>query len=439
MPHITRVLFPLLMACVLLTACSQSAQGEVANNTPTPRYVPASPTPLPSPTSEDKCPTVLQKIGTCLTPHALRVAYGLESLHQQGFTGKGQTVVTVVSFGSPTLREDMEVFDKTYNLPTVDLEIVSPLTDVPEQDPHHDKAGWGLETTLDVQMIHAIAPEAKIVVLTSPVAEIEGTTGLPEFRKLQQYILDHQLGSIVSQSWGASEISLDTSEGKQELQLWDTLYQQGATQHNITYLSASGDQGATDYANDNLKLANERTTTFAAGSPWVTSVGGTTLKRSGNTLSETAWNGSGGGFSRFYSMPSYQKTLPTKVQQQFNNQRGVPDIAATADPSTGLSIYYNGHWNMIGGTSASTPLWSGIMAVANQMAKRPLGFINPALYKLSLDERHPLYFRDIVQGNNTNHTAGVEGYSAVAGWDPITGLGAPNAEQLLPALIELTK
>lgn len=440
MPQIIRALFLLLLVSVFFSACGLGAQGATSGGQPgpTPRYIPASPTPLPSVTTDDNC-LLRANAAPCMTPHSLRVAYGIQSLTSQGFTGKGQTVAIIVSFGSPTLQQDVAEFSKTYHLPAANIEVISPLTNVPEQDPHHDKASWAAETTLDVEMIHSIAPDAKIDVLVSPVAEIEGTTGLPEFRQLEQYVIDHKLATIVSQSWGASELSLQDSAGQAELQKWNSLYQDGTINHKITYLAASGDQGATDYLNNDLQLATEHTTDFAASSPWVTSVGGTTTRRSGNTIKEIAWTGSGGGFSRFYSMPSYQKTLPTSQQSQFNNQRGVPDVAAAANPATALSIYFNGDWNLVGGTSASTPLWAGIMAVAQQMANRPLGFINPALYKLAADERHPLYYRDITQGNNTNTKAGVTGYSAVSGWDPVTGLGAPNAEQLLPALITETK
>jgi subtilase family serine protease len=345
-----------------------------------------------------------------------------------------------VSFGSPTLKEDMDVFDKAYNLPPVDLEIISPLDEsVPEKDPHGDKFGWAQETALDVQIIHALAPDAKVIVLTSPVAETEGTFGLPEFRQLEQYIIDHNLGNIVSQSWGASELTLTDTQGQDELKQWNSVFQQGTTQHGITYFSASGDGGATDYQDDGRHLATERTTSFAPDNPWVTSVGGTTVTHSSSSFQETAWNGSGGGFSRFYSLPDYQKTLPEATQKQFNNHRGVPDVSAAADPFTGLGIYLDGQWTRAGGTSASAPVWAALMAIANQMAGHPLGFINPGLYKLAASKTYQQDFRDIVRGNNTNAAAKVQGYPAVSGWDAVTGLGTPNAEKLIPDLIAAMK
>src|SRR6185437_9168091 len=107
--------------------------------------------------------------------------------------------------------------------------------------------GWAGETELDVEIIHAVAPDAKIIVLTSPVAETEGTVGLPQFRQLVQYVLDHHLGSIVSMSWGASEPSLSDAAGRAEIAQWDTLFKQSTTQQGITYLASSGDLGASDY------------------------------------------------------------------------------------------------------------------------------------------------------------------------------------------------
>jgi subtilase family serine protease len=315
---------------------------------------------------------------------------------------------------------------------------------VPEYDPDHDKGGWASETELDVQIIHAIAPDANIVVLQSPVAETEGTIGLPEFLQLEQYAVNHHLGNIISQSWGASEITLQDAAGQQEIQQWDAFYKQATTQQGITIFSSSGDQGATDFADlQSKRLSSTPTTSFAADDPWVTGVGGTTLTKNGSMLSESAWNSgggaSGGGFSRFFHTPTYQQTLPTAVQRRLNNRRGVPDVSADADPSTGLAIYAHGQWIEAGGTSASAPLWAGIMAIANQMAGHPLGFINPALYKLAVSSSYAQDFFDITTGDNTNRVANVTGYPAVPGWDPVTGLGSPNAEKLIPDLIAAMK
>jgi subtilase family serine protease len=138
-------------------------------------------------------------------------------------------------------------------------------------------------------------------------------------------------------------------------------------------------------------------------------------------------------------MPDYQKTLPAETQKQFTNRRGVPDVSAAADPFTGLGIYLAGQWTLAGGTSASAPVWAAITAIANQMAGHPLGFINPGLYKLAASSTYQQDFHDVVKGDNTNAGAKVQGYPAVNGWDPVTGLGTPNAEKLIPDLIAAMK
>jgi subtilase family serine protease len=443
MTHALRRLLPLLVLLCLFTACTSPATSSSNTSQGKSKTIAGSPTTTGSTSGNsttDVCPKPLIKVKNCQTPQSLRLAYGVQPLIDKGFTGKGQTVIDIVSFGSPTLQQDMDVFDQQFGLPATNLEIISPLK-VPERDPNGDKMGWAGETTLDVQIIHALAPDAKIVVLVSPVAETEGTIGLPEFRQLIQYALDHKLGSIISQSWGASELTLEDAQGQQEMQQWNNLLQKSTTQQNITYFSSSGDHGATDVTDmAGHKLARVPAVGFASDSPWITSVGGTSLKRSGNTFSEQAWNdnmggATGGGFSKFYSMPDYQKTLPTSTQQQFQNRRGIPDVSAVADPYTGMAFYQGGGWSLAGGTSASAPLWAGIMAIANQQAGHSLGFINPALYKLASSSTYDQDFRDITVGDNGNPPAKVTGYNATKGWDASTGLGSPNAEKLIPDLI----
>src|SRR5258708_29920394 len=433
MPISWRLSFILLLSC-LLAACGPfggstsggAAQAPVAQSTHTPPAVQT-----PAGTIVDMCPGSLGQLKSCYTPHALRVAYGLEALTEQGFTGKGQTVVDIVSFGSPTLQQDMDVFDRQFALPPITVKVVAPLGTVPFNPKNNDMVGWALETKLDVQIIHAIAPDAGIVVMTSPVDETEGTKGLPEFRQLEQYALAHHLGNIITQSWGVSELTLKDAAGQQEIQKWDAFFKQATTQQGITFLGASGDNGVTDYADIKMtKLSTTPTTSFPADDPWVTAVGGTSLMRNGNAFQEIAWNMSGGGFSSFFAVPSYQQALPSQVQSQFNHRRGVPDVAADADPTTGLAFYFNGGWGASGGTRASAPLCAALIALADQMAGHPLWFINPALYKLAQSKS---YFKDFPQlpvGRNPVNVNGVTvpGYSAAPGWDAVTGLGSPNAE-----------
>lgn len=440
MHHLLRRLLALFLLCTLLAAC-----GTVGSSTATGTAIPSGTgaikqTPMPFPTdstSNDTCPQSIAVFKNCQTPQSMRTAYGITPLIQQGFTGKGQTVVDIVSFGSPTLQKDMDVFDKQFNLPPITIQQISPLN-IPESDPHHDKSGWASETTLDVEIIHAMAPDAGIVVLISPVAETEGTLGLPEFRQLLQYTLDHKLGTIISQSWGASEATLKDAVGQAETQKWDAFYKQVTTQNGFTILSASGDNGATDYADLNAtKLVSTPTTSFPADDPWVTAVGGTSLNRQGSAFNEIAWNQSGGGFSSLFPTPSYQQNLPDSVKSLQQNRRGVPDVSGNANPSTGLAMYQNGSWTLAGGTSASTPLWAAMIAIADQMAGHSLGFINPKLYKLANSASYAQDFHDITVGNNNANVNGVvvPGFDAVPGWDAITGIGSPNAVHLLPDLI----
>src|SRR5438132_7207770 len=161
-----------------------------------------SPTPIPTatatatvPVQVDTCPNLNGYPPSqtyCYTPHQLRVVYGVESLVEQGFTGKGQTVVDIVSYGSPTLQQDIDAFDKQFSLPAITIPVISPLGAKPFDPTNKQMSDWASETTLDVQIIHAIAPDAGIVVLTSPVAETEGTIGLPEFLQLEQYVISYK-------------------------------------------------------------------------------------------------------------------------------------------------------------------------------------------------------------------------------------------------------
>lgn len=439
---ILRRLLALSLLCVLSTACASTAGSTITTPSPaatsvqtTPAMLPAAP--YPTTTANTRCPASLSFVASCQTPLSMRAAYGIEPLLQKGYTGKGQTIVDIVSFGSPTLQRDIDVYDQQFGLPPITVAQISPLNE-PPYDPRGDRTGWGDETTLDVEIIHALAPGAGIVVLVSPVAETEGTIGLPEFRQLLQYAIDHKLGSIVSQSWGASEATLADTAGQAEIRKWDALFQQATTQDGLTLLASSGDNGATDFTDlQGATLSPVPVSSFPNDDPWVTSVGGTSLHRRGTAFSESAWSDSGGGLSKFFARPAYQQALPASVQNLLQNRRGLPDVSADADPSTGLAMYEHGAWSTAGGTSASAPLWAALVALANQMAGHPLGFLNPALYKVAGSAHYPQDFHDITVGNNSflNQGVQVQGYAAVAGWDAITGLGTPNALTLLPDLI----
>jgi subtilase family serine protease len=444
----------LALATILLALAACGPAGAVIGSAATATVADTGPT---------TCPTALS-VPSCLTPRLLREAYGVESLSQRGETGQGQSVVDIVSYGSPTLQADLDTFDQQFGLPATTLQVLAPLGSVPFDPTNSEMVSWAAETTLDVQLIHAVVPNATIVVLTSPVDETEGTLGLPQFLQLERYAVAHHLGHIFSQSWSASEATLADSAGQQLVQQFAAFYQQIVTQQGYIVVNASGDNGATDCAvinclspgggPDPSKLATTPTVGFPADVPWVTTAGGTSLVMQPNGFTETAWSGSGGGVSRFFAQPAFQQSLPAGEQARLHGRRGIPDIAANANPETGMAFYcspssccpptdcpnFSAGWGLTGGTSAAAPVWAGVFAIADQMAGHPLGNVNPALYQLgAANEGH--YFNDITVGDNTyvQGTVDVPGYQASTGWDLVTGWGSPRADTLLPALIPLAR
>src|SRR5207247_5244328 len=160
------------------------------------------------------------------------------------------------------------------------IQVIPPIGTRPFDPSNKDIAGWAAETTLDVQIIHAIAPDAGILVLTSPVSETQGVIGLPEFLQLEQYAIDHHLGNIISQSWGASEATLKDAAGRQEVQKWDAFFQKPTTQQGMTYFASSGGNGATDYTDlKSTKLSPTPTICFSSNDPRIPSVGSTCVVR----------------------------------------------------------------------------------------------------------------------------------------------------------------
>ena len=180
----------------------------------------------------------------CYSPQEIQNAYGLASILNAGYTGVGETIIIIVSFGSPTIAQDLQIFDADYGLPDPpSFTVLAPLGTVPFDPTNSDQVGWAFETTLDVEWAHAIAPGADIVLLTIPVSETEGMQGMPEFLLLEQYALDHHLGKIISQSWGATENTLLTSAGQQVFEDFERFYQDAA-QQNVTILASAGDVGS---------------------------------------------------------------------------------------------------------------------------------------------------------------------------------------------------
>ena len=364
----------------------------------------------------------------CYSPSELRTAYGVNALTSAGDTGVGQTIVIIDSFGSPDIRSDLQQFDTAYGLPPPpSFTIDAPLGTVPFDASNFSMIVWAEETSLDVEWAHAMAPGAGLVLLTSPVAETGGTTGLPQFLQLEQYALANHLGDILTQSWGSPENTLVSTAGRQLISQFDALYQQAAAA-GITVLAASGDHGSAQGGGPAPSVQ------FPASSPWVTAVGGTSLQATvtGQYRSEVAWDdasgATGGGVSQLEPEPAYQQCLPAADQSLLHGNRGLPDVALNADWTTPVPIVMNlpgslHGFFLVGGTSEGSPAWAGIVADLDQRAGTPLGFLNPLLYRLGCSGGLAGIMHDVTTGTNTWN--GVPGFSAGPGWDPVTGWGSP--------------
>lgn len=398
-----------------------------------------------TPPSYSEC---LQQLGIrCYNPQQMRNAYNVMPMLDAGYTGKGQTIVIIDSYGSPTVAADLVKFDTDYGLPAPpSFQVLAPLGTVPFDAQNSDQVGWAQESNMDVQWAHVMAPGASIVLLTSPISETQGVQGMPEFLKLEQYALDHHLGKIVSQSWGTTEETLFTPAGKKILNSYNSFYQQATNVQHVTFVASAGDTGTAnpDVNNKNYPFP---TVGFPASSPWVTAIGGTSLYANahGDYQLETAWNdgvgsASGGGYSQYFQSPDYQtQTFPPAVKATSHGYRGLPDVTYDGDPSTSIPVYLgfasDPDYHLFGGTSAGTPQWAGLVADANQWAGHPLGFLNARLYQLAARQAQigPI-FHDIVVGNNAQGS--VPGYQATLGWDAVTGWGSPIATVLFAHLLQ---
>ncbi|HEY7417375.1 MAG TPA: S53 family peptidase [Ktedonobacteraceae bacterium] len=391
--------------------------------------------------------TDCQKAGfLCYSPQEMRTAYSLTPLINQGITGSGQTIVIIDSYGSPTAWQDLQTFDRDYGLPDPpSFSQLAPYGSVPFNPNNQDQVGWAEETSLDIQWSHAVAPGANILVLTTPVSETEGVQGLPQFLQLEQYALAHNY-KIFSQSWAATENTLFTPAGYRVLNAFNSFYMQAVLGHHATFFASAGDSGSAN-VDANGKVYPFPTVGFPASSPWVTSVGGTSLYAdiNGNYQRETVWNdgsndATGGGVSQYFRIPAYQSAaLPGSDLALLKGYRGVPDIASNADPNTGVPVYLgflaqgkNGYY-VFGGTSESSPTWAGLLADASQYAGHPISLLNTKLYKLGQNPSvRAQVYHDVTVGNNNQPP--IPGYSATVGWDPVTGWGSPIASQLFTAL-----
>ena len=393
----------------------------------------------------------------CYTPQQLEVAYGVKPLLQRGIDGRGETVVLpelAESHLEPPLvtdlRQDMAGFDDLFHLPAARMRVVTTL------------AGAGSpwlafgEEVLDVELVHALAPDATLVVLLLPSTSLHNTPDAVA-AAVAELRLGPTLGSVMSIS-AAGQIGGEHCVSPAQAGSVNAAVH-AAVDRGMTVVAASGDIGAAAYQCDlfsaltgTAPAAPVKGVLLLASDPLVLSAGGTSLRASDATgvwTSETAWGlasgnpgnqggsfqASGGGFSQLFARPVYQAGVPG-----IGATRGVPDVSADASDRTGVAVVFsNGTRDTVqshGGTSASAPIWAALIALADQYAGRHLGFINPAIYQIARSSHYQQAFHDITTGNNTVQfpPATITGYQAAPGWDPVTGWGSPNAEVLIPLL-----
>ena len=397
----------------------------------------------PVPFSDAQCEAVFRI--DCYVPDQVEAAYNLPALYDRGTNGKGQTIVIVDAFGSPTIADDLLQFDQYLGLGTPPLRIVK-VGHVPAFDSGNaDMIGWANETTLDVEYAHAGAPDAKIVLVEVAKEDLQ------HLALAVRYAVQHKLGDVISLSWGEPEQAL----GRKFVSSYSSVFSQAASSH-ITIVASSGDSGASGQDN-NGNYYRHPVASWPATSPFVTAVGGTRLNLNASGARnglDAAWNdtysvavnnfffgndgpnplATGGGKSAYYGRPGYQNGVGNVT----GNQRGIPDISMSASCSVAVNVFETftggqGGWTASCGTSESAPMFAAIVALADQVAGHPLGLINPALYALSA--RRAPGIVDVTSGNNTVsfyqgtprtlHT--VAGYPARAGYDLVTGVGTVNA------------
>jgi subtilase family serine protease len=394
---------------------------------------------------------------TCYTPQQLEVAYGVKPLLRRGIDGRGETVVlpelAEAQLDPPLvtdLRKDMAGYDDLFHLPAARMRVVTTLAGA--------SSPWLAfgEEVLDVELVHALAPDANLVILLLPSTSLDNTPNAVA-AAIAELRLGPSLGSVMSIS-AAGQIGGEHCVSRAQADTVNAA-SQAAVDRGMTVVAASGDTGAASYQCDLYSaLTGTAPATPAKGvlllasDPFVLSAGGTSLRTShatGAWISETAWGlasgnrgneggsfqASGGGFSQLFPRPAYQADVPG-----VGASRGVPDVSADASDRTGVAVVFsNGTQNTVqshGGTSAAAPIWAALIALADQDAGRHLGFINPAIYRIARGPHYHQAFHDITTGSNTVQfpPTVITGYQAGPGWDAVTGWGSPNAQVLVPLI-----
>jgi subtilase family serine protease len=448
--HLTRsrrvrlLALPLLLSAALAAECSPAAattSGSAAATTWVTTVPTGSP---PSDIVTDCLDTSAQgnEPPQCYTPPALRAAYGIQPLLDRGNDGRGETVTVVSpapsSSTSPPgqvppavtdIRQDLAAYDGEFGLPAARIEVVTTLGD--------SVSPWLAtgEEVGDFEVLHTIAPAAtlRVVMLPSDVLTSAATATTDMLAALRLAVGHTDVASI---SWSLGEHYFSAAQlaQMQSILSW-------AAAHHVTVLAASGDHGA---SSDPWWGTPDKEVSLPSSDPLVLGVGGTLLDASPSTgayISETAMPApggredgtSGGGVSHLYGTPAYQQGVPGIA-----TTRGVPDVSAAGIGNIPFTFTSDGKTDIIAlfGTSGSTPLWAGLVALADQHAHHNLGFINPAIYRIARSPAYHQAFHDVTAGGNTITIGSVTvtGYQAGPGWDPVTGWGSPNAQVLVPLL-----
>jgi subtilase family serine protease len=429
----------------------------------------------PAPPTSAQC--VARAGVQCYSPAQMQKAYGLKALYRRGFDGRGRTIIIVDPYGSPTIGADLAYFDKQTGLPDPPhFRVIAPegpIPPFPAIDPHHittydnERIDKATETTGDVEVAHEIAPGANILLVETPVTETASGGGFAAMMAAEQYVFEHNMGDVVSQSFSLPEQNFGRAAIMRLRYPYLTAYKDG-----VSVFGATNDQGVSGQSGSGLY--RRRVVQWPASDPLVTGVGGSDVRldAAGNRIApDTAWNdtwnpfvanllgpcvapplpwASTGGLSSIFKRPAYQETVRNIV----GGRRGLPDISMNAAISDGVLLYSSfirnvGIWGEGGGgTSASTPEFAAMIAIADQMAHKRLGLINPYLYEL--ERRHARGIVDITRGTNTvsfhenqrtdsGPIITVKGYNARRGYDLVTGLGTPNAALLVPELVALAR
>ena len=388
----------------------------------------------------------------CYEPAQIRQAYDLPAVYASGVTGKGTTIVIVDSFGSPTIKNDLSVFDQTFGLPAPpSFRVIQPAGKVPAYDPgNSDMVGWAGETTLDVEYAHTVAPGASILLVETPVSETEGVHGFPQIVTAEEYVLKHHLGDVISQSFSATEQTFPNAAAVQALR---GAYQLAERDH-VTVLAASGDSGAADVELDREHLLPVPGDLVAGQRP-----AGDRGRRHAAALQRPGQAHRADRVERHVQQGGERVRRRQRGPEPAGRRRRqvhllrpavVPERRAERGRQPARRARHlderrlqrvGGHlrhlsrraggWTPECGTSEATPLFAGIVALADQVAGHPLGLINPALYQLAAEGAPGIV--DVRSGNNTvsfsqgGHEYTVRGFAATPGYDLASGVGTVNA------------